>query len=563
MFSWLASFIILTTSEAVPSAKDKPNIFFVLIDDLGWGNVGWQSTTTNKEVQTPHLDALAKNEGLILNRHYVAYVCTPTRSSFQSGRLPCHVAVESAAGNPRDGISQNMTCIGTKMKQAGFSTHIVGKWDVGMATYTHIPKGRGYDTSYIYLGSANDYYNETSGYNCNTEYHLPIVDFWKHNATYNGPNKEDLDTGYEEILFQKEIERLMDDEFKTDEPWFLVYTSHQVHAPQQIPKAYLTNYDNDEYNCSAKDTYVYPGFNNSNGNNVNYHCRSIYESMTTMLDGIIGGIVKKLKDNGMWNNTLMIVSSDNGGPCMLPCCSGSNHPLRGGKETVWEGGIRAAAFVTGGYLPENRRGKTLNGMMHIAGYMSLCCLRYILFSDFVLFVVYIDWYTTFCEMFGVDPFDQNAKEHGLPPVEGYNMWPMIVGLNETSPRTMYPIDTTALIQDPYKFIIGKPDQASWQGPVYPNASSPEHPMVGVHMDCTKGCLFDLEKDYTEHVDIAGGNPDIVKKMNDTLNDLIKGYYVNEDKLTQSCPKNITIPCMCWMAMNKYDTFMGPFCEVTV
>ena len=54
-----------------------------------------------------------------------------------------------------------------------------------------------------------------------------------------------------------------------------------------------------------------------------------------------------------------------------------------------------------------------------------------------------------------------------------------------------------------------------------------------------------------------------RKKNDTLNELIKGYYVNEDKLTQSCPKNITIPCMCWMAMNRYDTYMGPYCELNM
>ena len=198
-----------------------------------------------------------------------------------------------------------------------------------MATYTHLPKGRGYDTYFGYLGSANDYFNETSNYTCDSQYHLPVVDFWRSNKTYNGPNRDYIASGYEEFLFRDEINRLINNEFVNDkDPWFLVYTTHIAHAPQQIPKEYLNLYDNDEYNCSYTDAYVYPGFNHFNGNNVNYKCRSIYESMVTLLDTIIGEIVTNLKNKGLWNNTLMIVSSDNGGPLGLTCCSATNYPLR-------------------------------------------------------------------------------------------------------------------------------------------------------------------------------------------------------------------------------------------
>ena len=223
--------------------------------------------------------------------------------------------------------------------------------------------------------------------------------------------------------------------------------------------------------------------------------------------------------------------------------SGNNFPLRGGKASPWEGGIRGAAFVTGGYLPKNRIGKIENGMMHIS-----------------------DWYTTFCEMVGVDRTDQKAKEHNLPPVEGYNIWPLIAGINETSPRTQLPVDETTLIDNGYKFLIGDAIvQAAWSGPQYPNSSTPDHDIIGpqANLNCSNGCLFNLMIDMTEHNDIAKDNKDIVERMNNTLNELIKGFYRNNDVLVESCPKNANMSCECWMAVNVHDMFLGPYCDMNV
>eukprot|EP01084_Bolivina_argentea_P005907 11162_1 len=106
---FLSSLIYVTLSI------NKPNIFFILADDLGWGDVGFHNTE-NPEVKTPNLDSLVK-EGLELTRHYVHYVCCPTRSSFQSGRLPVHVTISGCTAPSVDaGIPQNMTTIAHKMK---------------------------------------------------------------------------------------------------------------------------------------------------------------------------------------------------------------------------------------------------------------------------------------------------------------------------------------------------------------------------------------------------------------------------------------------------------------
>ena len=167
-----------------------------------------------------------------------------------------------------------------------------------------------------------------------------MIDLWGNGKPLYGENGTD----YEEFMFQTEIEKIIDNKSNniSSKPFFLVYTSHLIHAPQQIPKEYLSLYDDDEIECSQLDTYVYPGFNNSNGNDKNYKCRSILESMVTLLDEIIGNITNKLKETNLWNNTLLILSTDNGGSIQLPCCSGNNYPLRGGKASPWEGGLRGA-----------------------------------------------------------------------------------------------------------------------------------------------------------------------------------------------------------------------------
>ncbi len=111
-------------------ATDLPNILFIIADDLPWGNVGFHSNS-NDEINTPNMNYLSQDVGLTLMRHYVHYVCLPTRSSFQSGRLPVHVSYHMTNGmtDEYQGISINMTCIATKLKNGkNYSTHFVGKW---------------------------------------------------------------------------------------------------------------------------------------------------------------------------------------------------------------------------------------------------------------------------------------------------------------------------------------------------------------------------------------------------------------------------------------------------
>ena len=307
------------------SYADKPNIVFILADDFGWANVGYHNNK-NTEIMTPGMDYLATN-GLQLNRHYVHFVCSPTRSSVQSGRLPVHVNTNNspAISNVLNGIPVNYTCIAERIKSdGGYTTHFIGKWDAGSTMAEQLPHGRGYDTSFGYLNHKNDYWNFTLQQKCDAQTGI-IVDLWNTTQPAYEYNNTIM---YEEFVFANEVYKHIDEAAKNpNTPFFIFYAPHLTHAPNEIPKDYLTDWSNDEDECSGRGWPIYPGFDISNKSN--FYCRSITQSQVNLMDIIIGNITKKLKDNNQWDNTLVIFTSDNGGPEYLATTASNNWPLRG------------------------------------------------------------------------------------------------------------------------------------------------------------------------------------------------------------------------------------------
>ena len=419
--SILSLWLLALTSTSAARASTRPNILLVLADDLGWANVGWHRPGNGsfKEVQTPNMNALVREEGIELNRAYAYHMCSPTRSSLQSGRLPMHVNVvnsnptiynASESSGTGAGIPRNMTTVATKLRDAGYKTVMAGKWDAGMATPTHTPNGRGYQSAIGYFHHGNSYWTEETGdLTCDVavdlyDTHGPA---WGINGT-KGSEPSYNDSNYEEHVFR---ERLLGEleayDSSKDGPLFMFYPAHLVHDPYEVPQNYL-----DHMSKQGGGPF-------DNGTSAKGDMRFVYAAMVKYLDDNVGAIVNawKAKDGGaLWQNTLMLFFSDNGGPIYA---GGNNDPLRGGKYSEFEGGVRVSAFASGGLIPESKRGKVSDGIISVA-----------------------DVYSTLCALAGVDPFDKKGEAAGLPPVDGLDLSAMLVDPAvdvSASPRTVLPL----------------------------------------------------------------------------------------------------------------------------
>ena len=502
------AFTLSASAVSKSPSADKPHIVFMLVDDWGWTDVGYHRNTSKDDISTPYIDSLVK-EGLQLDQHYVYNWCAPSRSAFLSGRLPIHVndakGVSFVAYNPKDpvsgfnGIPRNMTVISAKMKEAGYATHQVGKWHVGFATTDHLPKGRGFDTSLGYFNAANDYFNETTGAQCNK---TQIVDLWDTDKPASNKNGTG-ENNYEESLFKDRLLEIITSH-DPSEPLFLYYAPHIVHMPYQVPEKYLKKFDF-----------------------IDNQLRQVYHAMVNYLDDVVGELIETLKTKGLWDNMLFVVSSDNGGPVHTGA-GANNYPLKGGKLTDWQGGVRVNAFVSGGYLPEDRRGKMSEGYIHIA-----------------------DWYATFCALAGVDPTDKQAAKANLPPIDSLNVWPLISGQNSTSPRVDIPISMTTLINGDFKLLVGTNGAAGWTGPVFPNSTNPDGGIDAVeHCEKGDGCLYDIINDPGEHNNLASKMPNKLKEMRDRLSEYQTTHF-NPDRGEKDL-------AACEAALNEYGGFWGPY-----
>jgi arylsulfatase I/J len=507
----------------------------LVIDDWGWGNVGYHrkgissgtdgSGSTPDDVLTPNFDELVRS-GLELDRNYVHKFCSPTRSSIQSGRLPVHVNLVNAdpqLSNPRDpvsgwaGIPRNMTTIAQLLKLGGYRTHMVGKWDCGMASPDHTPRGRGFDSSFGYFHHANDYWVEAIG-SCPADSNDPesgklisVTDLWmaddggdEHGASNggnfgscvfcNGSAPPGIAPGeykpmynsasllgvngsvedYEEWKFlQYALGVIHNHSNETAaNPMFLNYNMHVAHEPLQAPHVYFQAQ-------AALTNATYP--------DAPKNPRAIYHSMVRFADDCLGNLSAALKFNNMWKDSLVIVTSDNGGP-MYSNNAANNFPLLGYKFTSFEGGIRVIGAVGGGFLDtangggcigcRRRLGSRLEGIVHGT-----------------------DWWATLAALAGVAAVDPRAQLAGLPAPDSQNLWPYLSGIVDESPRMSFQVDDRCIVSAPYKLMLGKQKGACHSGPHVPNASG--NATCTTVMDCGQaGCLFDIFADPQERVDLA-------------------------------------------------------------
>ncbi len=302
---------LLAPIAAHAQTARKPHILYIIADDLGFADVGFRSP----EIATPTIDQLAR-EGAELQQFYVQPMCTPTRAALMTGRYPMRYGLQSFVILPEQsyGIPLDEKLLPQILKEAGYSTAIIGKWHLGHADRKLWPKQRGFDYQYGALIGEIDY---------NTHKVHGVTDWYRNNRKLDEP-------GYVTTLLGKDAVRHIR-QHDPAKPLFMYLAFTAPHTPFQAPKAYVDRF------ASIADPN-----------------RRTYAAMINAMDEQIGAVLAELSRKGMREDTLVIFHSDNGGVTsatfagqietkgQLPA---RNTPLRNGKGSLDEGGTRAVALA--------------------------------------------------------------------------------------------------------------------------------------------------------------------------------------------------------------------------
>lgn len=312
-------------SSATSSAiGQRPNIVFILADDMGWNQPGFNG---GKSDLTPNMNRLAQ-EGMRLSEFYTHSVCAPTRAAFLTGRYafrtwsdwrsedfgkPSYLAklglelAHNDRGEPTrriHALDTHERTVAEALKEAGYYTAILGKWHLGEWLPEHLPMGQGFDYQYGHYAWGIDYYNKTIVHNAPARF--AVYDWHRNQKPIN-------ETGYATDLIANEAVKVINEQSGNDSPFFLYVAFNAVHGPLNPPPGFTGD---------ATDTLA------------------IRDAMLANLDQAVGSIDKAIHDNGITNETLFIFTNDNG-----PVLEEMSKPYRGTKNTTFEGGVRQPAIL--------------------------------------------------------------------------------------------------------------------------------------------------------------------------------------------------------------------------
>jgi len=281
---------------------ERPNIVFIMADDLGYGDLGCYGAT---DIETPHLDRLAA-EGIRMTDFYAnGAVCSPTRIAFLTGRYQQRLGMDNALyyqemgrGLPEEGLT-----IGDALGSAGYMTGLSGKWHVGY-DYERQPNQQGFHHFFGLLGGNHHYFEHMD--------RIGVPDLWVNNE----PIQRE---GYTTDLITEDAIAFIERE--QESPFFLFISHAAPHFPWQGP------------DDAAKD--IRPKHKSWQLGD-----RETYIAMVERMDEGIGQILAKIESAGLREKTLVVFTSDNGGHIYS-----SNAPFREGKSSIWEGGTRVPCIV--------------------------------------------------------------------------------------------------------------------------------------------------------------------------------------------------------------------------
>lgn len=372
----LVLLFVSASAVAAETTPSRPNILFIVADDLGWSDVGWHDGFS----KTPHLDELVRT-GVELDQHYVQPVCTPTRTALLSGRYPGRFGPHPLSPSNLRAMPTGTVTLASALKSLGYYTVQSGKWHLGSRSEWG-PNVFGFDRGYGTLTGAADPW--THKYRKG-----PYEDTWHRDG-----RRIDEEGNATELVSAEVLRRIEEKR----SPWFIYVPFHAVHTPVDAPEEFKRIYDFVTFHADPEKQ----------------DSRLRMAAMVAQIDAKVGQFVAALERTGQRENTLIIFTSDNGGIESLKNAyvghvkdsplNSENDPLRGQKATLFEGGIRVCAFAN---WPARLKPFKSTVPMHA-----------------------VDWFPTIASIVGYQSADLKW--------DGINQWPVLTGAAKPDqPRTIY------------------------------------------------------------------------------------------------------------------------------
>ena len=339
------------TSQTSWGKSTKPNIIFMLADDLGYNSMGY-SDTTDLQYSTPFMTELA-NKGIKLSNYYAMEVCTPSRASLLTGRYPLSMGIQfnDATLSVAWALNDTETLLPEVLRGAGYSTYMLGKWNIGHFSPRFLPTARGFDYFVGFLTGETYYWSKFC------PQHKGIRDFMYADTNcyygYDGPDMHEYST----FFYRDKAVKIIYNHDYDDAPLFMYLAFQGVHDPF---------HDYNEYSNGIPKTYVTSDeWDNIHTSVVGLERRQ-YALALKLMDDSVKKITLALKQADQLDNTVIIFTSDNGG-CVL--AGGRNGDLRGSKGTLFEGGTKVDAFIYSPLIEESVRGRDYSPVFHVSDWM--------------------------------------------------------------------------------------------------------------------------------------------------------------------------------------------------
>ena len=426
-----------------------------------------------------------------------------------SGRYPIHTGMQHGIIHPGEpwGLPTDETTIPQILKEYNYSTHAVGKWHLGMHKWSYTPLYRGFDDFFGYYLGSQDYntHMRGDGYDLRSDY-------WNKYGQFVDDVRYDLKGLYNTELFTQRMLDLVSEKKSQENPFFIYMAYQNVHTPHMVPQRYI-----DKYSTHVKDVPM-----------------KTFAAMVSAMDEGIGNITAALEAAGLSENTIIVFSSDNGahvGECVKHI-TGSNYPYRGGKRSIYEGGVRVPTFV---WARGRLASATSNALVHVT-----------------------DWLPTF---WGLASMHGKLKPNNAittKPLDGVNQWHVLTQVKESARTELllnidpfplgcgHPLPNWGVRWKEWKLILGSggpPD--GW----YPGPSLTRKEQTTCHIPVDGYVeLYNIELDPYEHKNVSHHFPHIVQMLTRKL----LGYNVtavppgNMNHDPNSNPKRHNNTWMPWM-----------------